>query len=109
MRLPSLSHVIAFIALPLVAHAEPVDECDRLAALEADPSAVSEPVAFIWLGICCAIDGSQRGNPSVPGPLVIAHPRAMLAQPKRPFRGVATIPWIMQVIDAVQPLGRHSR
>ena len=47
MRLTSLSHVIAFIALPLVAHAEPVDECDRLAALEADPSAVSEPVAFI--------------------------------------------------------------
>ena len=47
MRLHSLSHVIAFIALPLVAHAEPVDECDRLAALEADPSAVSEPVAFI--------------------------------------------------------------
>ena len=38
---------IAFIALPLAAHAEPVDECDRLAALEADPSAVSEPVAFI--------------------------------------------------------------
>ena len=49
MRLPSLSHVIAFIALPLVAHAEPVDECDRLAALEADPSAVSEPVAFIGI------------------------------------------------------------
>ena len=47
MRLTSLSHVIAFIALPLVAHAEPVDDCDRLAALEADPSAVSEPVAFI--------------------------------------------------------------
>ena len=47
MRLTSLSHVIAFIALPLVSHAEPVDECDRLAALEADPSAVSEPVAFI--------------------------------------------------------------
>ena len=47
MRLPSLSHVIAFIALPLVAHAEPIDECDRLAALEADPTAVSEPVAFI--------------------------------------------------------------
>src|SRR6056300_897182 len=47
MRLPSLSHVIAFIALPLAARAEAVDECDRLAALEADPSAVSEPVAFI--------------------------------------------------------------
>jgi len=47
MRLPSLSHVIAFIALPLVAHAEPIDECDRLAALEADPTAVSKPVAFI--------------------------------------------------------------
>ena len=47
MRLPSLSHVLAFIALPLVGHAEPIDECDRLAALEADPSAVSEPVAFI--------------------------------------------------------------
>ena len=49
MRLHSLSIVIAFIALPLVAHAEPVDECDRLAALEADPSAVSEPVAFIYI------------------------------------------------------------
>jgi len=47
MKLPSLSYVIAFIALPLVAHVEPVDECDRLAALEADPSAVSEPVDFI--------------------------------------------------------------
>ena len=47
MRLTSLSHVIAFIALPLAAHAEPIDECDRLAALEADPTAVSEPVAFI--------------------------------------------------------------
>ena len=47
MRLASLSYLIAFIALPLVALAEPVDECDRLAALEADPSAVSEPVAFI--------------------------------------------------------------
>ena len=47
MRLTSLSNVIAFIALPLVAHAEPIDECDRLAALEADPTAVSKPVAFI--------------------------------------------------------------
>src|SRR6056300_1924441 len=47
MRLPSFSNVIAFITLPLVAHAEQVNQCDRLAALEADPSAVSEPVAFI--------------------------------------------------------------
>jgi len=47
MRLHLLSYLIAFITLPLVVHSEPVDECDRLAALEADPSAVSEPVAFI--------------------------------------------------------------
>ena len=47
MRQTSLSYVIAFIALPLPALAEPVVECDRLAALEADPTAVSEPVAFI--------------------------------------------------------------
>ena len=47
MRLHSLSNFIAFIALPFIAHAEPVNECDRLAALEADPKAVSEPVAFI--------------------------------------------------------------
>ena len=47
MSTPPLSNVIAFITLHLFAHAEPVDECDRLAALEADPTAVSEPVAFI--------------------------------------------------------------
>ena len=70
MRLTSLSHVIAFIALPLVAHAEPVDECDRLAALEADPSAVSKPVAFIDIQpeqvVKACTDALNAGNNAKP-------------------------------------------
>jgi len=70
MRLPSLSHLFAFIALPLIAHAEPVDECDRLAALEADPSAVSEPVAFIDIQpqqvVKACTDALNAGKKAVP-------------------------------------------
>ena len=70
MRLHSLSHVIAFIALPLVVRAEPVDDCDRLAALEADPSAVSEPVAFIDIQpeqvVKACTDALNAGNNAKP-------------------------------------------
>ena len=83
MRLPSLSHVIAFIALPLAARAEAVDECDRLAALEADPSAVSEPVAFIdiqpELVVKACTDALNAGNN--------AEPRFLLQRARGYLRG----------------------
>ena len=83
MRLPSLSHVIAFIALPLVAHGEPLNECDRLAALEADPSAVSEPVAFIDIQpekvVNACTDALNAGNN--------AEPRFLLQRARGYLRG----------------------
>ena len=70
MRLTSLSHVLAFTTLPLVSHAEPVGDCDRLAALEADPSAVSAPVAFIDIQpervVRACTDALNAGNNAKP-------------------------------------------
>src|SRR6056300_2089383 len=70
MSTPPLSNVIAFITLHLSAHAEPVDDCDRLAALEADPSAVSEPVAFIDIQpeqvVKACTDALNAGNNAKP-------------------------------------------
>src|SRR5210317_159472 len=83
MRLTSLSNLIAFITLPLVAHAEPIDECDRLAALEADPSAVSEPVAFIDIQpervVEACTDALNAGNN--------AEPRFLLQRARGYLRG----------------------
>ena len=83
MRLTSLSNLIAFITLPLVSHAEPIDECDRLAALEADPSAVSEPVAFIDIQpkrvVEACTDALNAGNN--------AEPRFLLQRARGYLRG----------------------
>ena len=83
MRLPLLSQVIAFVALPLAAHGEPIDECDRLAALEADPSAVSEPVAFIDIQpekvVNACTDALNAGNN--------AEPRFLLQRARGYLRG----------------------
>ena len=83
MRLHSLSHVIAFISLPLISHAEPVDDCDRLATLEADPSTVSEPVAFIDIEpervVEACTDALNAGNN--------AEPRFLLQRARGYLRG----------------------